>query len=691
MLAIYKKEIYAYLKSAVGYVFAGVYLAFYSYFFMTYNVAGDNADIGSLLENGVAVFILLVPILTMRLFAEEKHSKTSFVYLCAPLKTYQTVLGKYFAALSVFAVSSLIVPVSGAIMVFLKGQTAMEVMCVFSGYLLVGAVFIAAGMLMSSFAENQVISAILSFAVLLLMYFADLLIEAVGGTVFEGFIKLISVSYHYKNLLAGIFDVGAVVYFISLSALFVTFTILKTEQNTQNKRHRLGVFAVMCVVIFVFLNLFTENLSRKIPLKFDCTQNKMFTLSKETKEYLKTVDEDIKFYYFVSSGGESPYVMQVAEQYTRNCKNISFEIKDIIKNPVFAEKYKSDGENVSVGTVIVESGKRFKSVDPGSAVAINRNGNVSANLGFTLEKKLTNAVDFVLRDKNVTVRYVTGHNEADFSIPAQKLGDENISVKKLDIANENISPADTDMLVLFGLRDDLTKPEYEKVIGYLDNGGKVFIASNVGARCENVLKIAEQYGIYADDNCLVEGDSGKIIKNSNLYLAVEPVGEIFDNIRNTEPLVFPSAGSLTLKDTDGLKVSSLAKTSETAKAKEITADGLGRTLSEGVFDVAGMSENGKNGAKLIFSSTAQFISPDGDALKGILNSYSFVNREFFVQMVKYAVGGDGMYISIAPKSIMSRSLNLTLNQKFALIVIFMLIPIFVLVLGLIVWRKRKNL
>ena len=286
---------------------------------------------------------------------------------------------------------------------------------------------------------------------------------------------------------------------------------------------------------------------------------------------------------------------------------------------------------------------------------------------------------------------MTGHNEADFSIPAQKLGDENISVKKLDLANEDISPADTDMLVLFGLRDDLTKPEYEKVIGYLDNGGKVFIASNVGARCENVLKIAEQYGIYADDNCLVEGDSGKIIKNSNLYLAVEPVGDIFDNIRNTEPLVFPSAGSLTLKDTVGLKISSLAKTSETTKSKEIMDDGLGRTLGEGVFDVAGMSENDKNGAKLIFASTAQFISPDGDALKGILNSYSFVNREFFVQTVKYAVGGDGMYISIAPKSIMSRSLNLTLNQKFALIVIFMLIPAFVLVLGLIVWRKRKNL
>ena len=229
MAAIYKKEIYGYLRSAAGYVFAGVYLAIYAYFFMTYNIAGDNADIGSLLENGVAAFILLIPILTMRLFAEEKHSKTSFVYLCAPLKTHQIILGKYFAALTVFAVSSLIVPVSGAIMVFFKGQTAMEVVCVFLGYLLVGAAFIAAGMLMSSFAENQVISAILSFFVLLILYFADLLLEAASGTVFENVIKLVSVSYHYKNLLAGIFDIGAAVYFLSLAALFVSFTILKTE------------------------------------------------------------------------------------------------------------------------------------------------------------------------------------------------------------------------------------------------------------------------------------------------------------------------------------------------------------------------------------------------------------------------------------------------------------------------------
>jgi len=108
MVAIYKKELNLYFKGISGYVFIGIYLLIYSFFFIAYNILGDNADIGTMLDNIVVSFVLLVPILTMRLFAEEKHMRTDKIYLASPLKAWQIVIGKYLAAYTVFAMASLV-------------------------------------------------------------------------------------------------------------------------------------------------------------------------------------------------------------------------------------------------------------------------------------------------------------------------------------------------------------------------------------------------------------------------------------------------------------------------------------------------------------------------------------------------------------------------------------------------------
>lgn len=251
----------------------------------------------------------------------------------------------------------------------------------------------------------------------------------------------------------------------------------------KRKRKINALIIVICsVAAFVFFNSALATLSKKVQLSFDMTPNKLFVLSDETNAYLDNLQEDIKLYYLIEPGKESPYVTEVADRYEKRTKKITVEKVDPVKNPAFVSRYTPDGDAIQKGTIIVESAKRYTTVDPGSALTIirDKNGNVTRSLGFTLEQKLTNAIDFTVRESHTTVRYVADHSGISFTVPASKLRAENINVEKAILAEDEISVENTDLLVLFGLKEDLSKMETEKVRQYLENGGKLFITIDPG-------------------------------------------------------------------------------------------------------------------------------------------------------------------------------------------------------------------
>lgn len=450
------------------------------------------------------------------------------------------------------------------------------------------------------------------------------------------------------------------------------------------------------ILIFVFLNLFIQSLASIITLKFDCTENRIFRLSDNTKQFLDTINEDITIYYLTDGGVEYPYVTQTLDCYLKQCKHLKLEKLDIIKNPVSVERFKSADSTLSKGMLVVESAERFKTVDPGSSlVIINEKGNVSQSLGFALEQKLTNAIDFVIKDKNPTVKYVSGHSGVNFELPAARLGDENIATEKIDLSDEAFSVDDTDLLVLFGLRDDLTSREEEAVRAYLDAGGAVYIAVNPGSDTPKIKALCSEYGITVNNDAVTEENASNIIKNNRLYILAQTVGDEFNEL-NTDgrQLLIPATSSLTLSKTQGCTVRSLAKSYETAKTRELlddALDALGRGINTGETDLAAVSENTNNNSKLFVTATTQYLMPEDDALEGLLNSYTYINREFFVICIKQLIGGDGMSISIAPKSFMSRSLHLTSLTKTVLSTVFIAIPIAVLLFGIIYRLRRRKL
>lgn len=461
----------------------------------------------------------------------------------------------------------------------------------------------------------------------------------------------------------------------------------------KRKRKINALITVICsTAAFVIFNSALSALSEKVQLSFDMTPNKLFVLSDETNSYLDNLKEDIKLYYLIEPGKESPYVTEVADRYEKRTQKITVEKVDPVKNPAFVSKYASEGEAIQKGTIIVESEKRYTTVDPGSALTIirDKNGNVTRSLGFTLEQKLTNAIDFTVRDTHITVRYAADHSGIPFTAPASKLRAENIDVAKAILAEDEITPENTDLLVLFGLKEDLSKMEAEKVRQYLDNGGKLFITLDPGVRTANILNIAEDYGIIIEDNILSEGNKGEAVGGNELYLMAETEEhKIFGNLKNAQ-ILFPSASSLSVSEKEGVHTSYLLRTKLSAKKSELIDGDAGRKIGDGSYGIAAIGEKGES--KVFAASTSKFLVPDDSKISNILNFVDYQNREFFVQTVKYMTGGENLLLPVAAKNIDSRSLILSNNKKFVYILLFGgLLPLAVFAVGFAVWLKRRNL
>ena len=229
MLAIYKKELKSYLSSMMGCVFIAFCLAITSLYFCLYNLYYAYPNIYMALQGVVWFFIILMPILTMRIISEEQRNKTDQLLYTAPVSVSSIVMGKYLAMLTIFAIPVLIVCTYPLILSQYGEVQYVASYLAILAYFLIGATFIAVGMFISSITESQIIAAVVSFAVLLVSHLMSTLVELISGTAeasLIGFIILIIVlcAIYYllaKNLLVSIIS------FLVLTAITVILYFVK--------------------------------------------------------------------------------------------------------------------------------------------------------------------------------------------------------------------------------------------------------------------------------------------------------------------------------------------------------------------------------------------------------------------------------------------------------------------------------
>lgn len=284
MLAVYKKELRSYLTSMVGYVFIAFILLILGIYFTAYNLQYGSPDFGVTLSSVTFLFLIITPVLTMRILAEEKKNRTDQILLTAPIAVWKVVLGKYLSMITIYLIP---VAVSNLYPLIMGKYGAVSYPMAYTavlGFFFLGCAQIAVGLFLSSVTESQIIAAVLTFGVLFCSFVMDgiagffsdtaltsmltvlilvillamviyqmtkdvilssivgigmsavvVILYIIKSSLFSGLIQkvldLFAIVNHFDNFVGGIFDVTGVVYMFSIICIFVFLTIQCIEKR----------------------------------------------------------------------------------------------------------------------------------------------------------------------------------------------------------------------------------------------------------------------------------------------------------------------------------------------------------------------------------------------------------------------------------------------------------------------------
>lgn len=236
MLAIYKKELKAYFSTMIGYAFIAFFSLVVGFVFYYINVLGATAFVGYALRYAYVsvVMMVLVPVLTMKIFADERHSKTDQMLFTAPVTVGKIVMGKFLAVATVFTIPVLIMLIYPIIMSDYGNTPIGANYVAILGFWLMGLALFAIGCFVSSITENQIISAVVTFAILLLVFILQ-------------FISGIFPTDEFASAIA-------VCLFIAVFALIYWLIARKTTKNALLYSGIIAVAGIAVVIILYFVN-----------------------------------------------------------------------------------------------------------------------------------------------------------------------------------------------------------------------------------------------------------------------------------------------------------------------------------------------------------------------------------------------------------------------------------------------------
>jgi ABC-2 type transport system permease protein len=287
MLAIFEKEFKGYFTSPIAYVFMSFFLFMFGLYSTIINVMSQNGDYSFILSSLTIVLMFTTPILTMRLLSEEKRNKTDQLLLTAPIKVSDIVIGKYLSAIALLGFTLLITMLHSVALSFWGDIPIAKILGSYLGYFLLGATLIAIGLYISSICESQIVAAIATIGVFLLVmlinnlstivpkqrsasflfilalaavivvciYFAikqillSLIIGGVSigslaalyfinGSVYDGLptriFQWLAIFSQYDSFVYGLLDVTAIIYYLSFIVLFIFLTMYTIQKRSWN-------------------------------------------------------------------------------------------------------------------------------------------------------------------------------------------------------------------------------------------------------------------------------------------------------------------------------------------------------------------------------------------------------------------------------------------------------------------------
>lgn len=710
MLAIFKKELRQYFYSVTGCLFIAVNLFVIGIYFMANNLIGMNTSIANVMNNVLFVLLIMIPILTMRILAEEQRQRTDQLLLTAPVSVVKIVVGKYLAVLAIFMVPVIVSCLFPLIITPFGKVNYSESYLSIAGYFLFGAACIAVGVFISSITESQVIAAVISFIMLFLTFLMGGIVSILT-TSGDNPAKLLSAFdflSRLDNFMTGIFDIKEAVYYITVIVLmlFLTYqSIMKRRYSVSKNTLSLSVYSnvviVVALAIAVVLNLFVNQIPSRYS-EFDLTSNGVFTLTQDSKDIIASLEDDITIYVLGTKEQLENYdykeVTNTLKQYSELSDHIKVVYKDPTLDPTFAKQFTS--ENVTIGSLIVVNGEHSKLVSTSDIYEtdIDYSTYQETRSAYDGEGQITSAISYVTSDNLPKLYVITGHNEAsisDFSRLKSAIEKQNIEIEDLQLIGAGSIPEDASAVMILSPQSDYSKDDAGKISDYLSKGGHLIISLNYTAEATpNIDSVLSAYGVNHLNGIVFESDQSHMVQNP-IYLLpdVESTTITSTQIASNLPSLVPQASAFTVSNDDVPDTTELEEALVTTKSSYIkkNVDNAESPAKEegdedGPFDIAVYITDSisDNSAKIAAFSTDYLFEDEIDMNVAGANVALVTNalNDMIDQTINATIPAKSYDTSF-----------LTVNSATAMLISFLLIlllPLTTLVGGIVVWYRRRK-
>lgn len=707
MFAIYKRELKSYFRSFIGLLFIAVTLFFVSLYFTVNNLLYGYPYLSYALGSVTFVFLISIPILSMRIMAEERRSKTDQLILTAPVSVGGIIMGKFLALLTIFAIPTVVTCVYPVIMSRFGSVPMGEAYLAILAFFLYGMAAIAIGVLISSLTESQVIAAVICFIVLFLGYMMSSICSIISstGNLLTKLLGCFDMYTPFSELLNGTLNIKSVVYFLMLTglALFLAVqAIQKRRYSVSAKNLSFSAYSTGMIAVAVAIVAVVNLVLGEMPVSWtsiDVTSQKLYSLTDQTKEYVKNMQEDVTIYVIVSEENADTTLAQTLQRMDDLSDHLSVQYIDPNVNPRFHTQYTDS--SISINSMIVVSDKRNKVINYNSVYETSYDydyttgGYSSSTTGYDGEGQIMSALDFVLSDSMPKMYMTEGHGEYSLSSTfTSAVSKENVDYETINLMDYDEVPEDAACLLINGPVKDFSADDRDKVISYLEKGGNVIlITAYMDVETPNLDEMMGYMGLSLAKGLVVEQDRDNYYGTPYLLLPTQSSSTFTSGLYGKYYIFAPYAQGILIdnEEAEGFTYKTFLSSSEKAFAKADVSNLSDFDRSEedqegpfalGVSAVKDL-EDGTQATMVVYGSEQMFTDEANSVVSG-------ANQVLFTNTIS-GFADHEITVSVPVKDYQVS--YLTVSQSKAVLIGMLttvIIPVGCLAAGFVIWFRRRK-
>lgn len=479
--------------------------------------------------------------------------------------------------------------------------------------------------------------------------------------------------------------------------------VIEKVKNTLNKKWLIkGSTTILLIAIIIAIYIGVNLILKNVVLpEIDCTQNKIYSLSQETKDKLGNIDKEIKITLINYKDEDS--INNFVERYKELNKNIKIEkINDLSSRSDLMQKYSL---NATDNLIIVSYENNEKTLKEDDLYTIDYS--TYSQIDKT-EEALTNAIINVITKEKSNIYFMTSHlmySAEYYQTIMQSMEEEANNVQELDILANGGIPKDCDCLIITTLKEDLTEQERDNIIEYINNGGKILLMCGpniTDVNLSNFNQVLDVYGVSIEKGVIFEGKSANMLSNYPDFIIAEMQSTSMTKKMNmTTKICLADAGNITFDEERleslGVTYEILAKTSNEAYLRtNLEQKSASRTSEDSqtqeckVAVIATKKVNDEKTSKLVIYSNEMFAMDMPVQINGYKMSTVglYNNKDMILNSIAYLNEKENN-ITIR-KNYDVVSYTPTEQQHRIIMAIIFILPFVIIIAGIIIWQVRRR-